>query len=228
MRAVNVAFDAGKTLVKLYFMQGLPTETEEDLAAIPALAKSVIEAFYANPNRNRAKQPQVTFSVSPFSPKPFTPFQWEPQDTLEVIKQKQEFVGSCVNDRKIKYQHHDAETCRIEAVLARGDRRLGPALELACREGFKFDAWSEFFDYDKWISVFEKTGVNPDFYANRRYSFDEVLPWDIIDCGVDKSFLVRECKNAYASQTTPNCREKCSGCGANKLGGERTCCPKRK
>ena len=228
MRAVNVAFDAGKTLVKLYFMQGLPTETEEDLAAIPALAKSVIEAFYANPNRNRAKQPQVTFSVSPFIPKPFTPFQWEPQDTLDVIKQKQEFIGNCVNDRKIKYQHHDAETCRIEAVLARGDRRLCPALELACREGFKFDAWSEFFDYDKWISVFEKTGVNPDFYANRRYSFDEVLPWDIIDCGVDKSFLVRECKNAYASQTTPNCREKCSGCGANKLGGERTCCPKRK
>ena len=228
MRAVNVAFDAGKTLVKLYFMQGLPTETEEDLAAIPALAKSVIEAFYANPNRNRVKQPQVTFSVSPFIPKPFTPFQWEPQDTLDVIKQKQEFVGQCVNDRKIKYQHHDAETCRIEAVLARGDRRLCPALELACREGFKFDAWSEFFDYDKWINVFEETGVNPDFYANRRYSFDEVLPWDIIDCGVDKSFLIRECKNAYAAETTPNCREKCSGCGANKLGGERTCCPKRK
>jgi len=228
MRAVNVAFDAGKTLVKLYFMQGLPTETEDDLAAIPALAKSVIEAFYANPNRNRAKQPQVTFSVSPFIPKPFTPFQWEPQDTLDTIKQKQEFIGSCVNDRKIKYQHHDAETCRIEAVLARGDRRLCNALELACREGFKFDAWSEFFDYDKWIRVFEETGVNPDFYANRRYSFDEVLPWDIIDCGVDKSFLVRECKNAYASETTPNCREKCSGCGANKLGGERTCCPKRK
>ena len=228
LRAVNVAFDAGKTLVKLYFMQGLPTETEEDLAAIPALAKSVIEAFYANPNRNRAKQPQVTFSVSPFIPKPFTPFQWEPQDTLDVIKQKQEFVGQCVNDRKIKYQHHDAETCRIEAVLARGDRRLCNALELACREGFKFDAWSEFFDYDKWIHVFEETGVNPDFYANRRYSFDEVLPWDIIDCGVDKSFLIRECKNAYAAETTPNCREKCSGCGANKLGGERTCCPKRK
>ena len=228
MRAVNVAFDAGKTLVKLYFMQGLPTETEEDLAAIPALAKSVIEAFYANPNRNRAKQPQVTFSVSPFIPKPFTPFQWEPQDSLDTIKQKQEFIGSCVNDRKIKYQHHDAETCRIEAVLARGDRRLCSALELACREGFKFDAWSEFFNYDNWISVFERTGVNPDFYANRRYSFDEVLPWDIIDCGVDKSFLIRECKNAYESQTTPNCREKCSGCGANKLGGERTCCPKRK
>ncbi len=228
MRAVNVAFDAGKTLVKLYFMQGLPTETEEDLAAIPALAKSVIEAFYANPNRNRAKQPQVTFSVSPFIPKPFTPFQWEPQDSLDTIKQKQEYIGKLVTDRKIKYQHHDAEVCKIEAVLARGDRRLCSVLELACREGFKFDAWSEFFDYDKWISVFEKCSVDPDFYANRRYSFDEVLPWDIIDCGVDKSFLIKECKNAYNSQTTPSCREKCSGCGANKLGGERTCCPKRK
>ena len=228
MRAVNVAFDAGKTQVKLYFMQGLPTETEDDLAAIPKLAKDVIEVFYANPNRNRAKQPQVTFSVSPFIPKPFTPFQWEPQDSLETIKSKQEFIGKLVTDRKIKYQHHDAEICRIEAVLARGDRKLCNALELACREGFKFDAWSEYFDYDKWISVFEKSGVDPEFYANRRYSFDEVLPWDIIDCGVDKSFLLRECKKAYEDQTTPSCREHCSGCGANKLGGERTCCPKRK
>ena len=228
MKAVNVAFDAGKTQVKLYFMQGLPTETEEDLAAIPALAKDVIEAFYQNPNRNRAKQPQVTFSVSPFIPKPFTPFQWEPQDSLETIRSKQEFIGKLVTDRKIKYQHHDAEICRIEAVLARGDRRLCAALELACREGFKFDAWSEYFDYGKWIEVFEKSGVDPEFYANRRYSFDEILPWDIIDCGVDKSFLLRECKKAYEDQTTPSCREHCSGCGANKLGGERTCCPKRK
>jgi len=228
MRAVNVAFDSGKTQVKLYFMQGLPTETEEDLAAIPALAKSVIEAFYANPNRNRAKSPQVTFSVSPFIPKPFTPFQWEPQDTLETIKEKQEFIGKCVTDRKIKYQHHEAEICCIEAVLARGDRRLSPALELACREGFKFDAWSEYFDYDKWISVFERSGIDPAFYANRRYSYDEVLPWDIIDCGVTKEFLIRESKKAHEEITTPNCREKCSGCGANKLGGERSCCPKKK
>ena len=225
MRAVNVAFDAGKTQVKLYFMQGLPTETCEDLAGIPALAKKVIEAFYANPNRNRQKAPQVTFSVSPFIPKPFTPFQWEPQDTLDVIKEKQEFVGECVNDKKMKYQHHDPEICQIEAVLARGDRRLAPALELACREGFKFDAWSEYFDYNKWISVFERSGVDPAFYANRRYSYDEVLPWDIIDCGVTKEFLIRESKKAHEGTTTPNCREKCSGCGANRLGGERRCCP---
>ncbi len=228
MRAVNVAFDAGMTQVKLYFMQGLPTETYEDLAGIPALAKRVIEAFYANPNRNKAKAPQVTFSVSCFIPKPFTPFQWEPQDSIEVLKEKQEFVGSCVKDKKIRYQHHDAETSRIEAVLAKGDRRLAPALALACKEGFKFDAWSEFFNYDNWISVFERTGVDPSFYANRRYSYDEVLPWDIIDCGVSKEFLIRESKRAHAEECTPNCREKCSGCGANKLGGERTCCPKKK
>ena len=228
MRAVNVAFDAGKTQVKLYFMQGLPTETYEDLAGIPALAKRVIEAFYANPNRNKAKAPQVTFSVSCFIPKPFTPFQWEPQDSIEVLKEKQEFVGSCVKDKKIRYQHHDAETSRIEAVLAKGDRRLAPALALACKEGFKFDAWSEFFNYDNWISVFERTGVDPSFYANRRYSYDEVLPWDIIDCGVSKEFLIRESKRAHAEECTPNCREKCSGCGATKLGGERTCCPKKK
>lgn len=228
MRAVNVAFEGGKHQVKLYFMQGLPTETDEDLRGIPTLAKNVIEAYYANPKRNKAKQPQVTFSVSCFIPKPFTPFQWEPQDSLEELYRKQEFIGECVTDRKIKYQHHDAKTCRIEAVLARGDRRLSDALELACREGFKFDAWSEFFDYDKWISVFERTGIDPAFYANRRWSYDEILPWDIIDCGVTKEFLIRESKKAHEGVATPNCREKCSGCGANKLGGERTCCPKVK
>ena len=226
LRAVNVAFDAGKTQVKLYFMQGLPTETEEDLKGIPALAKKVIESFYANPNRNRSRSPQVTFSVSCFIPKPFTPFQWEPQDSLETLEEKQTFIGECVNDRKIKYQHHDAKTCRIEAVLAKGDRRLSKALELACNEGFRFDAWSEFFDYDKWISVIERAGLDPSFYANRKIPYDEILPWDIIDCGVTKEFLIRENKKAHEGVVTPDCRTHCSGCGANRLGGERTCCPK--
>ena len=227
LRACRVAFEGGKSQVKLYFMQGLPTETNEDLDGIKDLAESVIHEYYQTPNRPK-KAPGVTISAACFIPKPFTPFQWEPQDTLEVIKEKQEFVGKCVTDRKIKYQHHDPETCCIEAVLARGDRRLAPALELACREGFKFDAWSEFFDYDKWMSVFERSGVDPAFYANRRYSYDEVLPWDIIDCGVTKEFLLRESKKALEGNTTPNCREKCSACGANRLGGERTCCPKKK
>ncbi len=228
MRACNVAFDAGKNQVKLYFMQGHPTETDEDLAEIPELAHRVVNAYYQNPNRNKARQPQVTISVSPFIPKPFTPFQWEPQDTLEEMQRKQEFVRTCVRDRKVKYNHHDAKTCRIEAVLARGDRRLGAALEEACKRGFTFDAWSEYFNYDAWIEVFTATGIDPAFYANRAFSTEEILPWDIIDCGVTKAFLKRERAKAYEQQTTPNCRESCSGCGANKLGGERACCPKTK
>lgn len=227
MRAVNVAFDAGKTQVKLYFMQGHPTETDEDLAEIPELAHRVVSEFYKNPNRPRGRQPQVTISVSPFIPKPFTAFQWEPQDTLEEMLRKQEYVGSCVRDRKVKYNHHDARTCVIEAVLARGDRRLSAALYEACRWGFRFDAWSEYFDYDKWMEVFAAVGIDPAFYANRRFGLDEVLPWDVIDCGVTKAFLKRERAKAFEGVTTPNCREKCAGCGANRLGGVRSCCPKK-
>ena len=227
MRAVNVAFDAGKTQVKLYFMQGHPTETDEDLAEIPELAHRVVSEFYKNPNRPRGRQPQVTISVSPFIPKPFTAFQWEPQDTLEEMLRKQEYVGSCVRDRKVKYNHHDARTCVIEAVLARGDRRLSAALYEACRRGFRFDAWSEYFDYDKWMEVFAAVGIDPAFYANRRFGLDEVLPWDVIDCGVTKAFLKRELAKAFEGVTTPNCREKCAGCGANRLGGVRSCCPKK-
>ena len=227
MRAVNVAFDAGKTQVKLYFMQGHPTETDEDLAEIPELAHRVVSEFYKNPNRPRGRQPQVTISVSPFIPKPFTAFQWEPQDTLEKMLRKQEYVGSCVRDRKVKYNHHDARTCVIEAVLARGDRRLSAALYEACRRGFRFDAWSEYFDYDKWMEVFAAVGIDPAFYANRRFGLDEVLPWDVIDCGVTKAFLKRERAKAFEGVTTPNCREKCAGCGANRLGGVRSCCPKK-
>ena len=227
MRAVNVAFDAGKTQVKLYFMQGHPTETDEDLAEIPELAHRVVSEFYKNPNRPRGRQPQVTISVSPFIPKPFTAFQWEPHYTLEEMLRKQEYVGSCVRDRKVKYNHHDARTCVIEAVLARGDRRLSAALYEACRRGFRFDAWSEYFDYDKWMEVFAAVGIDPAFYANRRFGLDEVLPWDVIDCGVTKAFLKRERAKAFEGVTTPNCREKCAGCGANRLGGVRSCCPKK-
>ena len=227
MRAVNVAFDAGKTQVKLYFMQGHPTETDEDLAEIPELAHRVVSEFYKNPNRPRGRQPQVTISVSPFIPKPFTAFQGEPQDTLEEMLRKQEYVGSCVRDRKVKYNHHDARTCVIEAVLARGDRRLSAALYEACRRGCRFDAWSEYFDYDKWMEVFAAVGIDPAFYANRRFGLDVVLPWDVIDCGVTKAFLKHERAKAFEGVTTPNCREKCAGCGANRLGGVRSCCPKK-
>ncbi len=226
MRAVNVAFDAGKSQVKLYFMMGLPTETNEDLEGIAELAKRVIEAYYQNPNHNKARAPQVTISVACFVPKPFTPFQWEPQDMAETFVEKQKYLGSKITDRKIRYLFHDPGTSRIEAVLARGDRRLSRALALACEEGFVFDAWDEYFNYEKWLSVLERSGIRPEFYANRAIGKDEILPWDIIDCGVDKSFFKRECEKAYAGIVTPNCREHCNGCGVNKLGGERSCCPK--
>ncbi len=225
MRAVNVAFDSKKNTVKLYFMNGLPTETYDDIEGIAVLAERVVDAYYQNPNRNKARPVQVTVSVSCFIPKPFTPFQWEAQDTMEMLAQKQEFLKTKIKNKHVRYQHHDAKVSRIEAVLARGDRRLADALELACREGFCFDAWDEYFDYDKWLSVLERTGIDPAFYANRRFGLDEVLPWDIIDCGVSKEFFLREREKAYAEATTPNCREACSACGANKLGGERAVCP---
>ncbi|MBR2352939.1 MAG: TIGR03960 family B12-binding radical SAM protein [Clostridia bacterium] len=228
LRAVHVAFEAGKNTVKLYFMSGLPTETYKDLKGIADLAALVIDEYYHCPNRNKTKKPQVTISVSCLIPKPFTPFQWEAQDSLETLAEKQAYLGSQITDRKIRYTHHDAKVSRIEAVLARGDRRLSDSLELACKEGFMFDSWDECFDYDRWISVLERSGIDPAFYANRAYGLDEVLPWDIIDCGVTKEFLRRERDRAYAEATTPNCREKCSGCGANRLGGERSCCPKAK
>ena len=228
LRAVHTAFEVGKNSVKLYFMNGLPTETYSDIEGIAEIAKHVIDEFYRTENRPKGRQVGVTVSVSCFVPKPFTPFQWEAQDTMESLAEKQEYLKTKITDRRIKYHHHDARVSRIEAVLARGDRRLADSLELACRQGFKFDAWDEFFDYDKWLAVFEKSNIDPSFYANRQIGLDEVLPWDIIDCGVTKEFFLRERAVAYEGNTTPNCREKCSGCGANKLGGERTWCPNSK
>ena len=225
LHAVNVAFEGGKTAVKLYFMNGLPTETYEDIEGIATLASRVVYEYYHGPYRQKGRSPQVTISVACFVPKPFTPFQWEAQDTMEQLREKQEFLKTKVTDRKVRYTHHNAKVSRIEAVLARGNRRLGKALALATEEGFVFDAWDEFFDYDKWLSVFERAGIDPAFFANRRIGLDEILPWDVIDCGVTKEFLKRERAKAYEAATTPNCREKCSGCGANRLGGERTPCP---
>ncbi len=225
MRAVNVAFDAGKTQVKLYFMMGLPTETHEDLEGIADLAHKVVEAYYANPNRNKGRHPQVTISVACFIPKPFTPFQWEAQDTMEQLRLKQEYLSEHITNRHVRYHYHDARTSHIEAVLARGDRRLCAALLEAHRRGFHFDCWEEHFNYENWMQLFADCGIDPAFYANRAWGLDEVLPWEIIDCGVSREFFLRERAKAYESNTTPNCRQACSGCGANKLGGERTCCP---
>ncbi len=224
IRAVNVAFSAKKTSVKLYFMDGLPTETSDDIEGIATLAKHVLDAFYQNPERNRQKPPQVTISVACFIPKPFTPFQWEAQDTVEMLDEKQEYLKECITDRKIRYNYHDKKVSRLEAVFARGSRLLTPVLLEAHKLGIKFDAWDECFDYERWMQAFETCGIDPSFYANREIPEDEVLPWDIIDCGVTKKFLLNERHRAYGEKTTENCRLKCKGCGASSFGGERTCC----
>ena len=225
LRACRVAFEGGKSQVKLYFMQGLPTETDEDLDGINDLAQSVIDEFYATPSRPK-KAPQVTISAACFIPKPFTPFQWEKQCDMEELLRKQKYLTGKITNRKIKYNYHDAKVSRIEAIFARGDRKLCAVLLEAAKRGVRLDGWEEFFDYDKWMEIFEYCGIDPAFYANREFGENEILPWDNIDIGVTKEFLLRERRKAYGEKTTPNCRLQCSGCGANKLGGERTCCPK--
>ena len=224
LRACDVAFKAGKTQVKLYFMMGLPTEEKEDLDGIHALAKRVVDTYYSNPDRPKGKSPKVTISAACFIPKPFTAFQWEKQEDMETLLEKQQYILSTITDRKVKFNYHDAKVSRLEAVFARGDRKLCKVMFEGHKAGLKFDAWDEYFDYEKWMSVFEKCGIDPAFYANREFGKDEVLPWDIIDIGVTKEFLLRENQKAHESKTTPNCREKCSACGANCLGGEKTWC----
>ncbi len=224
LRAVDIAFSAGKSSVKLYFMMGLPTEELSDLDGIAALADRVVSTYFKNPKRNRAKGVTVTISVACFIPKPFTPFQWEGQDDLAVLEEKQKYLREKITNRRVKYNYHDARVSRLEAVFARGDRRLSKALLLAAEEGVMFDSWDEYFDYDKWVDIFARTGIDPSFYANRRFEEDEILPWDLIDCGVSRAYLLRERKRAYESKTTPSCAEKCNGCGANCLGGKTRWC----
>jgi radical SAM superfamily enzyme YgiQ (UPF0313 family) len=221
---VKIAFKGGKSNVKLYFMNGLPTETLEDIEGIANLAKTVIDTYFSLPKPQRPRGIGVSISVACFIPKPFTPFQWEKQDSFEQLREKQEHLKKCITDKRIKYSYHDAESSRIEAVLARGDRRLAKAIALAVEDGAMFDAWDEYFDYDRWMRAFANAGVDPDFYTVRGFGTDEVLPWDIIDIGVTKRYLLSEREKAYKGITTPSCAEMCNGCGANKLGGKNQWC----
>lgn len=209
------AFAGGWTTVKLYFMMGLPTETLEDVAGIAALGQKIVDCYYANPNKPKGKSVTVSISVSCFVPKPFTPFQWEPQDTAEQLKEKQAHLRASLTTRKISLSWHDADVSFLEGVLARGDRRLGPVIEGAWRRGCKLDSWSQYFSLAAWMEALEEAGLDPAFYANRRRSFEEVFPWDHLDYGVTKGFLMRENEKAYQSWTTPHCRQQCSGCGAS-------------
>lgn len=214
MDTCSTAFNGGWTTVKLYFMIGLPTETLDDVAGIAQLGQKVVNAYYNAENRQKGKSVKVTLSTASFVPKPFTPFQWFPQNTMDKLKEKQMHLKDSITTKKINYNYHDSSTSFVEAVFARGDRRLCKALLKAHEKGMIFDGWGDFFSLDKWLEVFDECGIDPAFYANRQREFDELLPWDHIDYGVKKSFLIEECKKAYKNETTPNCREKCSNCGA--------------
>lgn len=215
------AFNKGWTGVKLYFMIGLPTETDEDVTAIAELSQNVVNEFYNNPDKPKGKGVSVNISVASFVPKPFTPFQWEAQDDMKTIEYKQELLKNSVKTKKITIGWNDPRMSFLEGVFARGDRRLSQVIYNAYKLGCKFDSWDDQFDFEKWLQAFEQAGSDPAFYANRKRSFDEVFPWDHMDYGIPKKFFEKENKKAYEGVTTPNCREKCNGCSANKLcGGE--------
>ena len=218
-KTCTIAFNAGYTAVKLYFMMGLPTETLDDIKGIADTAQQVVDLFYKIPNRPKGKGVQVTISVACFVPKPDTPFQFCAQDRRESLREKQKYLLSCVHSRKIKVNYHDSTTSVLEGVFAKGDRRLGRVIETAFENGAFFDTWEEYFNYDRWLDAFKICGLDPDFYNYRTIGLDEVTPWDHLDVGVTKAHLVREYNKALEAKTTQPCNRQCSACGANKLIG---------
>ncbi|MGL5316291.1 MAG: TIGR03960 family B12-binding radical SAM protein [Peptostreptococcaceae bacterium] len=213
--ATRKAFEMGWNSVKLYFMIGLPTETYDDLDGIAKLAYDVIDT-YRDVNGGKLKRSfGVTVSTSTFVPKPFTPFQWHGQDYTEDVIEKQRHLVKKLKNKDIKYNYHDSKTSLMEAVIARGDRKIGKVIYDAFKAGAKFDGWSEHFNLDTWKEAMEKNNLSIDFYANRQRSYEEVFPWDHIDVGVSKKFLVRENEKANADTVTPDCRHKCNACGIN-------------
>ncbi len=218
LRSADMLLRGGWTTVKLYFMIGLPSETMDDVRGIADLAQKVLDVYFAVPKEERAKNINITVSTSSFVPKPFTAFQWAAQDTRDMLIEKQDELKKSIKSKRIRYNWHDNKTSYLEGVFARGDRRLCPVIIKAAENGCKFDAWGEHFKFDTWMDTFKETGVDPDFYTTRERGYDEVLPWDHIDVGVTKNFLIRENEKAKRAETTANCREKCAGCGAAALG----------
>ena len=222
---VRDAFEGGWTSVKLYFMMGLPTETYEDLDGIADLADKVVKQYFAVPKAQRAKGLRVTCSASVFVPKPFTPFQWEPQDTQEIVKAKQQHMREKFKAIKgANFNYHESDLSYLEACFARGDRKMGKVLLRAFEKGCILDGWGELFNYEAWREAFEETGIDPAFYAFRRREKDEILPWDHIDCGVTKEFLWREKEKADQAVTTKDCRKGCNGCGLQRYKGVCSFC----
>lgn len=224
MNGSKQAFEGGWNKVKFYFMLGLPTETEEDMRGIPELANNVAALYYDTvPKEKRAGKCQITISTSFFVPKPFTPFQWarmyEPSEYLGRAKIVNDHVKEQLNRKSIRYNWHEAYVTVIEGILARGDRRLCDAIVKVYEKGGYYDAWTEYFDYDRWIDSIKECGLDPDFYTMRERPLDEVFPWDFIDIGVTKQFMIREWETAHKETVTPNCRMRCSACGAKSYGG---------
>ncbi|MBR0415368.1 MAG: TIGR03960 family B12-binding radical SAM protein [Clostridia bacterium] len=219
MNTCRKAFLGGWTLVKLYFMMGLPTETEEDVAGISALADKVAELFYQLPDRPKGRNVSINVSCASFIPKPFTPFQWEAADDSETLERKKEILLSANKSKRVSISYNNSTDTLIEAVLAKGSRKLCPVVLQAFQNGCKFDSWDEYFNYEGWQKAFESCGVDPKFFANRKIPFDEVLPWDHLDYSIRKDYLISENKKAHESITSPHCRQKCAACGADKLSG---------
>lgn len=223
LEGAGLAFEGGWQKVKLYFMLGLPTETEDDQKDIPRLADKIARRYYEIPKDKRNGKCQITISTSFFVPKPFTPFQWArmypKEEYLARARAVNEEMKEQLNRKSLKYNWHEADVTVLEGVFARGDRRVGQVLLKAYEKGCIFDAWSEFFDNGKWMEAFQQCGVSIDFYNLRERSLDEILPWDFIDCGVSKAFLKREWQNALEETVTPNCKMRCNGCGAAQFQG---------
>ena len=215
------AFSGGWNNVKLYFMLGLPTETDEDVLGIAELAYKIIRVWKETAS-NKKRGLSINLSTAYFVPKPFTPFQWVEQISPEEYLRRVHLLKDAIRSKSIDYRYHEADLSRLEAVLARGDRRLGPVLEQAVENGARLDGWDEYFDYDAWLRAFDACGVDPADYC-RRYDVDEVLPWDTISVGVSRGFFRKEYEKACRGETTPDCRQGCNGCGANRLGREGKC-----
>ncbi|MBQ3565671.1 MAG: TIGR03960 family B12-binding radical SAM protein [Oscillospiraceae bacterium] len=222
MRTCRTAFEGGYAGVKLYFMMGLPTETDEDIKGMAELAQRVIDLYYSLPTRPKGRGVQVSISTATFVPKPFTPFEFEPQATREEIMHKQQLLIDSITSKKIRASWHDPSTSILEAVLARGDRRLGQVIYKAWKNGSKFDSWGEHFNFEYWDKAFSDCGLNMEFYASRKREYDEVMPWDHLDYYISKEFLIRENKKAHNAETTPHCRQNCAACGVTKETG-RAC-----
>ncbi|CAM3021021.1 TIGR03960 family B12-binding radical SAM protein [Clostridium sporogenes] len=221
MTSVKSAFEAGWSTIKLYFMLGLPYETLEDVMGIAELGQKVVGKYYEVPKEIRKKGLKVTVSTSIFVPKPFTPFQWAPQDTMEEVRKKIEALRGNIKSKQITYNWHESLVSYMEAIFARGDRRLCDVLIKAFEKGARFDGWNQYFDFNIWKEALEECNVDGDFYAYRQREYDEILPWDFVDTGVSKEFLIRENERAKKAEVTPDCRQGCKNCGVNvNLEGE--------